>query len=269
MFLFTTPPRSNAPEPPGDVRRAISSAAQAEGVPFNYLMTTARRESGLKPTAAAPTSSARGLYQFIEQTWLGLMREEGGRHGLSGEAAAIDRIGRGRFTVSDPKVKARLLALRNDPELSARLAAVLTRRNHEALSASLGRAPSQGELYIAHFLGAAGAARLIAASERAPEVAAASMFPQAAGANRAIFFERSGEARSLRAVYDRLVRGFEPRAVAMSTAAPTVPTAEPAPQVAESGNRFHSLFRSSAPAVVPEAGQPLSLLPVRKMRGRV
>jgi len=83
MFLFTTPaePRASAPATP--VVDAIRQGAEQTGTDFEYLLSTAKRESALDPTAKAPTSSATGLFQFIEQTWLGLMKTEGGKLGLS------------------------------------------------------------------------------------------------------------------------------------------------------------------------------------------
>ena len=52
------------------VAGAIRDAAQTTGTSFEYLLTTAQIESNLNPAAQAATSSAKGLYQFIDQTWL-------------------------------------------------------------------------------------------------------------------------------------------------------------------------------------------------------
>ncbi len=49
---------------------AIRDAARTTGASFEYLLTTAQIESNLNPAAQAATSSASGLYQFIDQTWL-------------------------------------------------------------------------------------------------------------------------------------------------------------------------------------------------------
>lgn len=263
MFLFTTPaPSRQAPAEPAAVG-AIRAASAASGVSFDYLLKTAQRESGLRTDAAASTSSARGLFQFVERTWLGLVRSDGAEQGVPDAAAAISASGRGRFAVADAASRARILALRNDPDLSARFAAVLARKNYDALSTSIGRAPTQGELYSAHFLGPAQAARLIHAAETAPAQDAARLFPEAARANRSVFYHRSGEPRTAREVYNRLVRGFdgaEPAVTAVAGGQP-VPDA-PAPA---SGNPFHSLFRSRADTPVAAAVQndwrPLSLLP--------
>ena len=56
------------------ITSAIQSASKTTGTEFNYLVQTAARESAFNPKAQATTSSARGLFQFIESTWLGTMR---------------------------------------------------------------------------------------------------------------------------------------------------------------------------------------------------
>ena len=84
------------------------------------------------------------------------------------------------------------------------MAGVLTRSNSFKLTGALGRRPSDGELYIAHFLGAGGASRLISNVQNNPQANAAAMFPRAAAANRSIFYDRAGNARSVGQVYAEL-----------------------------------------------------------------
>ncbi|MES1203790.1 MAG: transglycosylase SLT domain-containing protein, partial [Pseudomonadota bacterium] len=141
-----------------NVRAAISRASDATGVDFSLLIQTAQRESGLNPNARANTSSATGLFQFIDSTWLDMVRRHGAEHGLGGYAQALQSGG------VDAATRRQILSLRNDPEIAARMAAELARENASALQARLGRAPSSGELYAAHVMGADGAARLIQAS---------------------------------------------------------------------------------------------------------
>ncbi|MGE3141933.1 MAG: transglycosylase SLT domain-containing protein [Hyphomonadaceae bacterium] len=183
------------------VEAAIRRAADATGVDFSLLVETAQRESALNPQARAATSSATGLFQFIESTWLDMVRRHGPAHGLGAEAAAIGARD-GRAFVADPQTRADILALRNDPEIAARMAGELARDNAETLRRSLGRAPSAGELYAAHVLGAGGAARLIAAAgEGAPDASA--LFPREAGANRGLFYA-GGAPVSAQSLLDRL-----------------------------------------------------------------
>ena len=182
--------------PETNIRAAIQRAADRTGVNFDLLVQTARRESALNATARAGTSSATGLFQFIDSTWLEMVRRHGAAHGLGQYAQAL------QSGSIDASTRADILALRTDPELSACMAGELTRDNAVALSAQLGRAPSAGELYAAHVMGSAGAAHLIqAAAQGAPDAAA--LFPREAAANRGIFFA-TGQACSAQAVLDRL-----------------------------------------------------------------
>lgn len=177
------------------VRAAIRRAADATGVDFSLLVETARRESALNPNARAGTSSATGLFQFIESTWLDMMRRHGASHGLGQYAAQLQNG-------ADAATRREILALRNDPEIAARMAGELARENATQLSQRLGRTPSAGELYAAHVMGPAGAARLIeAAGQGAPSAAA--LFPREAAANRGLFYA-DGAPRSAQALLERL-----------------------------------------------------------------
>lgn len=178
------------------VRGAIARAAEATGVDFSYLLAQARLESGLDPSARAPTSSAAGLYQFTKGTWLATLDRHGAEHGLGW---ADDAIANGRVT--DPAMRAQVMALRFDPDASARMAAELARDNSAALSGVLGRAPDHAELYLAHFLGSGGAAKFLSALAADPGQSAASLLPAAAGANRAIFYDH-GSPRSVAGVME-------------------------------------------------------------------
>ena len=158
------------------VAGAIRQAAQATGTSFNYLLATAQVESGLNPQAGASTSSARGLFQFIEQTWLATMKQAGPALGYGRYADAITKTASGRYEVQDPAIRSDILKLRNDPAVNAVMAGAFTKANAALLSDQLGRAPSEGELYIAHFLGAGGAARLITAGREQSECQSGELF---------------------------------------------------------------------------------------------
>jgi len=200
MFLFTTPQSREAQPAANPVVSAIRQGAEKTGAGFDYLLKTAQRESSLEPGAKAKTSSATGLFQFIEQTWLSMVKQEGPKQGLSQYADAISDNG-GRLSVSDPATRDKILQLRNDPQVSAVMAGALTQKNREQLASSLGRQPHSGELYMAHVLGARGASDLIRAAASDPSRVAARDFPEAAAANRSIFYDKAGGARSVREVY--------------------------------------------------------------------
>ncbi|WP_297737349.1 hypothetical protein [uncultured Maricaulis sp.] len=175
--------------------RAIRQAAQETGTDFNFLVDTAARESNFDVRAEARTSSAAGMFQFIEQTWLGVLSRRGAEHGYAAEADAITQDANGRFTVTDPARRQEILDLRFDAVASARMAGELAAENNSVIEARIGRPASGGELYAAHFLGAGGAAELISAAENRPDQRADTLFPAAARANRPIFFE-GGRPRS-------------------------------------------------------------------------
>jgi len=149
------------------------------------------------------------MYQFIEQTWLGTMKAGGTDNGYGRYADAISRTADGRYEVADPDMRAAIMQLRSDPAASAMMAGAFTRANATQLQAAIGRPPTEGELYIAHFLGSDGAGKLIAAASAQPRANAADMFPQAAAANRSIFYDTTGHARSASDVYAKLSSRFE------------------------------------------------------------
>ena len=192
------------------VTGAIRQAAQATGTSFQYLLATAQVESGLNPHAGAATSSARGLFQFIDQTWLATIKQSGAALGYGQYAAAITKTASGHYQVTDPAMRSEILKLRNDPTANAVMAGAFTQANAAVLSAKLGRPPSEGELYIAHFMGAGGAARLIASAAANPNSSAASYFPNAARANTSIFYDRStGQPRTLAEVRNVLTARYD------------------------------------------------------------
>ena len=174
------------------VEAAIRRAAQATGVDFDFLLKTARRESALNPAAKAPTSSAAGLFQFIEQTWLATLKKTGARHGYGQYADLIQQGSDGRWRVSG-SARNVVMDLRFDPRAASLMAGELTASNAAYLKGRTGQTPTGGDLYAAHFLGPAGAASLIEAVRARPGSSAVALFPQAAAANKSIFY-RDGRA---------------------------------------------------------------------------
>jgi hypothetical protein len=191
------------------VAGAIRQAASSTGASFNYLLATAQIESNFNPAAQASTSSAKGLYQFIDQTWLATMKAAGNALGFGRHAAAISRGEDGRFEVQDPDARKAIMNLRGDAKVSAMMAGHYAQTNAAYLADGLGRAPTEGELYIAHFLGADGASRLINAAATQPNSRGADMFPAAANANRSIFYDRAGSARTSLGVYLELTGRYD------------------------------------------------------------
>lgn len=203
--------------PRSKIAGAIKQAASTTGASFEYLVATAKMESNLNPTAAASTSSAKGLYQFIDQTWLGTVKEAGAQFGYGNYADAITKSASGTYSVSDPQTRAAVLKLRDDPVASSAMAGVLTQSNSFNLTGKIGRRPTDGELYMAHFMGVGGAAKLITNAEDNPNAVAARIFPNAAAANRPIFYDRSGSARSVSEVYSVLTSRYASAANSSTT----------------------------------------------------
>lgn len=230
----------SATTPPGrqDVRGAIARASQATGIDFAYLLGQARVESGLNPQARAGTSSAAGLYQFTNATWLNTLDRHGAAHGYGWAADAIDN---GR--VRDPAMRQTILSMRFDPQLAALMAGELAGDNRDALVGVLGREPDAAELYLAHFLGASGAGRFLTALAADPGQSAAALFPDAAMANKAIFYGPGGAPRSLGEVMD-LLRGKMARAMG-DAGDPFAPRAD-----FDAGSGFGP-FSGAAPAPAP------------------
>lgn len=193
---------------PQSLAYVLTAAGDRNGVDFDYLLQTAIRESSLDPQAKAQTSSATGLFQFLEGTWLQVLKEEGPRLGYGEIADHITRTSDGDYRVADPALKAQILDMRKDPQMAADLAAAFTKSNGEYLEGRFGRRPSAGELYIAHFLGAQGAERMFTAGLQDPDQIAANLFPKQAQANQAIFYA-DGQPRTIRDVYRVLVAKHE------------------------------------------------------------
>lgn len=206
----------------GGVEAAIRRASNATGVDFDFLMKTARRESAMNPAARAPTSSAAGLFQFIEQTWLGVVKKHGARHGYGQYADLIQQGADGRWRVQG-SARNVVLDLRFDPQAASTMAAELAASNAAYLRGRTGREPGAGDLYAAHFLGPAGAARLMEAMATRPGASAAALFPEAAGANRSIFY-RAGRPATVAEVYANLQKtAGEGAPAASSRVAPDTP----------------------------------------------
>jgi len=190
---------------PPQITAALQQASAKTGTDFSYLLKTAMRESSLNCDAKSNTSSACGLFQFTEQSWLGTMKQDGGDLGLGKYADQISQDSNGRYVVTDPAARQEILALRNDPKVSALMAGAYTSDSQSRLESKLGRSVTGGELYIAHFLGAGGASKLISNAQEAPNTPADELFPAAAAANRSIFYDRNGSPRSVAQVYNNLV----------------------------------------------------------------
>lgn len=160
-----------------DVQAALAEASRRTGVSETYLRNTAGIESSFRPDAAARTTSARGLFQHLDDTWNELVRKYGAELGVPANAD------------------------RNDPRWSALMGAAYARENQAVLRRSLGRDPTDVELYMAHFLGATGGSQFLQARAQNGSGIAATDFPEAAAQNRPVFFHANGQPKT----YDQIM----------------------------------------------------------------
>jgi hypothetical protein len=250
---------------------AIKQAATTIGTSFEYLLTTAKMESDFNPKAGASTSSAHGLYQFIDQTWLGTVKEAGSQLGYGQYADAISKSASGTYSVSNPAARTAIMKLKDDPTASSAMAAVLTQSNSFKLTGMIGRRPTDSELYMAHFMGVGGAAKLITNAEDNPQASGAQLFPNAAAANHSIFYDSSGRTRSVSDVYSVLTSRYASaagspatlNAIAAAGGMPASTTVESAAQTAPMDNAaFLSSFPVTAtPVTMASAANTTSTSP--------
>ncbi len=192
-----------------DVVWALTLASKRTGVSYLYLANTAHLESNFNVRAKAPTSSASGLFQVIDSTWLSLVKEHGATYGWGGYAREIDCASPGRCRVDNADLRMEILDLRFDGQTATFLAAEFAKKNKRQLERNLNRTVSDYELYVAHFFGVAGATKFFRNLERRPFGIAAETFPAAAKANRTIFYGHLGGAKTFREVDQRFQERWE------------------------------------------------------------
>ena len=180
-----------------NIASSIQNASARTGVDFSYLLQQAKVESNFQTNAKAKTSSATGLYQFIESTWLSMVNEHGDKYGLGAYASKISDDGR----VASSSDRQAILALRKDPKVASYMAAEYAKENQNHLKRTVGGDIGSTELYLAHFMGPGGASKFLDAYRANPNAKAASAFPSEARANKGVFYDKDGSARSMKEVY--------------------------------------------------------------------
>ncbi len=255
------------------VLSAVANAAEKTGVDFTYLLEKASQESGFNPKAKAKNSSALGLFQFIENTWLSMIAKFGTKHGLGEYADKISVRDNGKAVVADHAARREILALRKDPAISALMAGEFTAENKNLLEDKVEGVIGPTELYMAHFLGAGSAAKFLNALHKNPGAKAANLFPEAAAANPSVFHSRSGRARSLNEIYAMFDRKFTDGAETLvakinpdGIQAPT--SRSPDPDAAPYGDGAYGPFDSigSAPDFFKSI-EPMNSLLVAQVQG--
>ena len=192
------------------VIRGIRQASAAAQVDFGLLVAEAQQESGFQADAKAPNSSATGLFQFIDSTWLTMVQRFGDKYGVGDLAQQITVDTSGQPHVADPMVRQQILDLRKDPTLSSDLAAEYTKLNQSEVEHAIGRKASNTDLYMAHFLGSAGASQFLKAVQQNGNASAANLLPEAAAANPSVFYDQtSGSPRTVSDIYRSFAKRIE------------------------------------------------------------
>jgi len=153
----------------------VPSFTDASGAAGGYLATLRGKESGGNANARNPNSTATGIDQFTAGTWAGLAKKYP-ELGLTPDG-------------------------RTDPAQSTRAMERFTADNARALTAA-GVPITPGNLYVSHFLGEAGGPRFVRGAMANPDAPATQFVtPEAAAANRTIFYNRDGSPKTAGAVY--------------------------------------------------------------------
>lgn len=159
---------ANTAQTPMDILHNVAKTRNANPAMVTMLEHIMAAESAGDCYAKNGKSSACGLFQFLDQTWLATMQKHGAQAGYAAIAGQIQRGADGKLTIDDTRVLKMALDLRFDAKASCEMGIAFTRDNQEVLSKTLGREPTAGELYLAHFLGAGGAKQVLSAKPDAP-----------------------------------------------------------------------------------------------------
>lgn len=196
-------------------------------------------ESGGNPNAQNPRSSAGGLGQFIDSTWLSMLAKH--RPDLTGSPQE-------------------LLALKSNPELSKAMTEAYAADNGQILTKA-GYEATPGNTYLAHFAGPQGAVSVLNADPSAP-------VSKILGAKvvQANPFLASMTAGDLRAWADKKMgASVQPNAAPVAPMTPLVPqraqTALPGgaftPLIPQSGQQSQPSYFEQMPAAPTSAPPPI------------
>lgn len=141
-----------------------------------------------------PMSSATGVGQFINKTWLSIMQDP----------IMQKQVDTSKMT------NQQILDLRKDPQLSMMATAVYGAQNKATLENALGRPVSDAEVYMAHMMGAGGATAFLNGYKNQPAQSAAALLPDAAASNPNVFYQKGDFSKPLKlsAVYDNISSSF-------------------------------------------------------------
>lgn len=206
--------------PEGTIKDAISTASKRVGVDEAIMLAVAQQESGFNPSAKAGTSSAKGLYQFIDASWAGMVKKYGG---------AYPELNAGPLDANASAIAGALYIKENSDFL---------RKNNIPVNAT--------NIYASHFLGPGGARQLLSAD---PAGSAAALMPGPAAANKNIFFKKDGTSRSIGEVIEVLYNKVGSKAdqyASMIGSAPTMIASAPSTQTGTMVNAASNELRTAS-----------------------
>jgi hypothetical protein len=195
---------SLSPTPVSDrVYHALRSAQEKVQADPTLLLAIAWQESRFDPRARNHHSSARGLLQFTSVTWLAAIRDFGARHGLARYAAAISTGHDGELIVSSPRMRRKILALRDDPDLEVIMASEQLNQEKGLLEKDIGRPAVTADLYVLHLLGPTGAKTFLTELARRPEKPSVDVVGRVARPNKGLFV-RNGRRLTVAETYQNI-----------------------------------------------------------------
>ncbi len=172
-----------------DTYNAIQNASTQTGAPMATMLAIADQESGFNPNAQAGTSSASGLYQFINSTYSGMVTQYGNQYNVTPGSVL-------------------------DANSNALMGGQLIQNNVQTLQNAGVSNPTPGQIYMLNFLGNSGGTSFIQQAQSNPSAPAASLFPAAASANRSIFYNSDGTSKTMSQVYNNVTSNIDNKATA-------------------------------------------------------
>ena len=182
------------PKNVGEVVDIIKTAANKAGVDPSIMTSMAAVESGFNPNARAGSSSAKGLFQFLNATWNTQIHRDGSKYGLTSETSPFD------------------------PMANSLMGSEFVKDNLQAIK-DVKPNPNLTDAYMAHFLGAGGARKFLRAMQTNPNAIGSVLFPNEANANPGVF-KPGGRALTLQQIYQTFSQKLATKAKAYGVTVP-------------------------------------------------
>ncbi len=163
----------------GGIQKSLSDAPQIDPYAANVI---SKESGGRNIMNAAGASSAGGVMQFTKGTWNDVIAKNPDL-GLTPE----DRMNPQKQIVAEPRM----------------------RRDNAISLVDAGVVPTDRNLYIAHFLGGAGASKFLTGMAENPTRPAIELVsPEAVAANRSVFYSPGGQPLTAQQVYENQTSRF-------------------------------------------------------------